>query len=161
MTLLRLRPALSRRLRSAPVALAERKRLLEEVVIEAGRAAHLRQLSRTRAKQMLEAARENGLEGILAKHAQSCYESRRSREWLKIKIVDQQEFVICGFTDPGRARSISARWCSACTSDGKLHWVGNVGTGFDRRLLAGIARRLDTLVTQAVRSPNVRSPTGA
>ena len=40
-------------------------------------------------EEMLEAARENGLEGIIAKHATSCYESRRSREWLKIKIVNR------------------------------------------------------------------------
>ncbi len=39
-------------------------------------------------EEMLEAARENGLEGLIAKHAASCYESKRSREWLKIKIVD-------------------------------------------------------------------------
>ena len=40
-------------------------------------------------EELLEAARENGLEGIVAKHARSTYESRRSREWLKIKIVGE------------------------------------------------------------------------
>src|SRR6202158_3980754 len=49
---------------------------------------------------LLEAARENGLEGIIAKHAPSAYESRRSHEWLKIKISGDQEFVIGGYTAP-------------------------------------------------------------
>jgi bifunctional non-homologous end joining protein LigD len=55
-------------------------------------------------EELLEAARENGLEGIVAKHASSRYESRRSREWLKIKIVGEQEFVIGGFTEPQGGR---------------------------------------------------------
>ena len=49
---------------------------------------------------MLEAARENGLEGLLAKRASSFYESKRSSDWMKIKIVSQQEFVVGGFTEP-------------------------------------------------------------
>ena len=53
---------------------------------------------------MLDAAREHDLEGIVAKHATSCYESRRSREWLKIKLVNEQEFVIGGFTQPQGSR---------------------------------------------------------
>ena len=47
---------------------------------------------------MLQAARETGVEGLMAKRANSRYESRRSSEWIKIKIVERQEFVICGFT---------------------------------------------------------------
>ena len=87
---------------------------------------------------MLEAARENGLEGIIAKHARSCYESRRSREWLKIKIVSQQEFVIGGFTEPQGDRDYFGALVLGVYEDGKLRWVGNVGTGFDQKTLASI-----------------------
>ena len=60
-------------------------------------------------EELLEAARENGLEGIVAKRADSSYESRRSREWLKIKIVSEQEFVIGGFTEPQGDRRLFRR----------------------------------------------------
>ena len=46
---------------------------------------------------MLDAVREKGLEGILAKRASSRYESRRSPEWMKFKVTSQQDFVICGY----------------------------------------------------------------
>ena len=47
---------------------------------------------------MFEAARRMGLEGILAKDRRSTYESRRSPDWLKLKVLNEQEFVIAGFT---------------------------------------------------------------
>ena len=90
---------------------------------------------------MLEAARENGLEGIIAKHANSCYESRRSREWLKIKIVSEQEFVIGGFTEPQGDRDYFGALVLGVYEDGKLRWVGNVGTGFDQKTLAALHAR--------------------
>src|SRR5579863_2347661 len=75
------------------VALGERKALLEEVVTPNG-ALRISEAFAGAGEAMLDAARENGLEGLIAKHAASRYESRRSREWLKIKIVNEQEFVI-------------------------------------------------------------------
>ena len=97
---------------------------------------------------MLEAARENGLEGILAKHAASRYESKRSRDWLKIKIVGEQEFVIGGFTAPQGDRDYFGALVLGVYDEGKLRWVGNVGTGFDQKLLASLHARLDPLVTE-------------
>ena len=100
------------------------------------------------ARRLLEAARENGLEGIVAKHAASSYESRRSREWLKIKIVSEQEFVIGGFTEPQGDRDYFGALVLGVYEDGKLRWVGNVGTGFDQKLLAGLYARLEPLITK-------------
>ena len=71
--------------------------------------------------------------GIVAKHATSTYESRRSREWLKIKIVGEQEFVIGGFTEPQGDRDYFGALVLGVHEDGKLRWVGNVGTGFDQK----------------------------
>ena len=51
-------------------------------------------------EDLLEAARQNGLEGLIAKSGSSMYESRRSRNWLKLKVTTEQELVIGGFT-PG------------------------------------------------------------
>ena len=55
-------------------------------------------------KALFAAAAERELEGIVAKRRNSCYLQKRSREWLKIKIVRQQECVIGGYTDPRGAR---------------------------------------------------------
>ena len=81
----------------------ERRELLEAVVTPGG-VLRISEAFPGAGEAMLEAARENGLEGIVAKRATSRYESRRSREWLKIKIVGEQEFVIGGFTEPQGAR---------------------------------------------------------
>ncbi|MBZ5583010.1 MAG: DNA ligase D [Acidobacteriia bacterium] len=98
-------------------------------------------------EQMLEAAEAHDLEGIVAKHASSCYESKRSREWLKVKIVGEQEFVIGGYTEPQGDRSYFGSLALGVYEGGRLRWVGNVGTGFDQKLLADIYRRLQPLIT--------------
>jgi bifunctional non-homologous end joining protein LigD len=99
-------------------------------------------------EELLEAARENGLEGLIAKRATSTYESKRSSEWLKIKIVTQQEFAIGGFTEPQGDRSHFGALVLGVYKAGKLNWVGNVGTGFDQKTLAYLASRLEPLIVQ-------------
>jgi bifunctional non-homologous end joining protein LigD len=107
-------------------------------------------------EELLEAARANGLEGIVAKHASSCYEPRRSREWLKIKLVNEQEFVIGGFTEPQGARDHFGALVLGEWDGGKLRWVGNVGTGFDQKLLTSMGARLKPLVID--KSPFAERP---
>jgi bifunctional non-homologous end joining protein LigD len=69
------------------VDLAKRRELLEAIVTP-GPVLRISEAFPGAGQEMLDAARENGLEGILAKHAASCYEPRRSRDWLKIKLVN-------------------------------------------------------------------------
>lgn len=128
------------------VRLDERRRLLEEIVTPDP---YLRVSAAFpgAGEEMLDAARENGLEGLLAKRASSCYEPKRSSEWLKIKIVNQQEFVIGGFTEPQGDRSYFGALVLGVYEDSKLNWVGNVGTGFDQKTLAFLYSRLEPLVT--------------
>jgi bifunctional non-homologous end joining protein LigD len=128
------------------VPLAKRRELLEQVV-EPGAVVRLSTAFPGAGEALLDAARENGLEGIVAKHARSPYETRRSREWLKIKIVTAQEFVIGGFTEPEGARDHLGALVLGIHKDGKLVWVGNVGTGFDHKMLAHMGARLKPLVT--------------
>jgi len=99
-------------------------------------------------EELLEAARENGLEGLIAKRATSTYESKRSADWLKLKIVTQQEFAIGGFTEPQGDRSHFGALVLGVYKAGKLNWVGNVGTGFDQKTLAYLASRLEPLIVQ-------------
>jgi len=133
-------------LRGAPLAV--RRELLEKVVASRG-VLRVSEVFPGAGAEMLEAARETGLEGIVAKHSSSAYEPRRSREWLKIKIVGESEFAIGGFTAPQGGRDHFGALVLGVYDDGALRWVGNVGTGFDQKLLASLHARLLPLVTKA------------
>jgi bifunctional non-homologous end joining protein LigD len=80
---------------------------------------------------LLAAAKQQGLEGILAKRADSRYTGRRSREWLKIKTEQSQEFVVAGYTrGHGRREGSFGALVLGVHRGGELVYVGNVGTGF-------------------------------
>jgi bifunctional non-homologous end joining protein LigD len=127
------------------VALAKRRELLQTVVTPGG-VLRISEVFPGAGEELLEAARGIGLEGVVAKHANSTYESRRSREWLKIKIVGEQEFVIGGFTAPQGDRDYFGALVLGLYEEGKLTWVGNVGTGFDQKLLASLFAKLQPLI---------------
>jgi len=129
------------------VAMRDRKALLHEIVTP-NEVLRISEAFPGAGQAMLDAARENGLEGIIAKHANSCYESRRSREWLKIKIVNEQEFVIGGYTEPQGDRSHFGALVLGVYEAGKLRWVGNVGTGFNEKSLTALYRKLSELVIE-------------
>jgi bifunctional non-homologous end joining protein LigD len=81
-----------------------------------------------------EAAKNMGLEGIIAKRSDSIYiPGDRSKDWLKIKVQKRQEVVIAGYTrNEGSPKLFSALLLGAY-QDGKLHYVGKVGTGFNSK----------------------------
>ncbi|MGH9785570.1 MAG: DNA ligase D, partial [Terriglobia bacterium] len=95
--------------------------------------------------EFLEAARAQNLEGIVAKRADSLYESRRSPHWLKIKIATQQEFVICGWL--AGERESFASLVLGIYENGEFIHAGNVGTGFDEAVLRMISEQLQLLTT--------------
>jgi bifunctional non-homologous end joining protein LigD len=97
---------------------------------------------------LFEAAAKRGLEGIVAKLRTSCYEQRRSREWLKIKIVRRQECVIGGYTDPRGARENFGSLVLGLYDDkGRLIPVGQAGSGFTSETHAQMWKRLENLET--------------
>jgi bifunctional non-homologous end joining protein LigD len=97
-------------------------------------------------RQLLEAVRAQGLEGIVEKRSASLYEERRSANWVKVKVTRQQEFVICGYT-LGERDFFSALLLGVF--DGKrLSFAGSVGTGFNQQLMKQIRERLDELRTE-------------
>jgi bifunctional non-homologous end joining protein LigD len=76
----------------------------------------------------------------LAKDLTSPYEERRSRAWLKVKVHQEEEFVIAGYTAPqGSRQHIGALLLGAYGGD-DLHFVGKVGTGFTEQSLAELYR---------------------
>jgi len=97
---------------------------------------------------LFQAAAQRGLEGIIAKHRTSCYEQKRSREWLKIKIVRQQECVIGGYTEPRGARENFGSLVLGLYDDkGRLVPVGQAGSGFTEQTHAQMWKRLEKLAT--------------
>ena len=79
------------------VPLIERKRALQSILQPSGVMRYSEHFVNN-GEEMLQAAKATGLEGIIAKRATSTYQSKRSSDWVKVKIVAQQEFIICGYT---------------------------------------------------------------
>lgn len=97
-------------------------------------------------EELLKAAKAQGLEGIVGKRASSLYESRRTSDWVKWKIVASSEFVLCGFTKG--ERDLFGALVLGIYDRGKLVWVGNVGTGFDRKTMEAIHAKLAPLAVK-------------
>jgi bifunctional non-homologous end joining protein LigD len=92
-------------------------------------------------------AKRSGYEGLVAKDLSSPYEEGRSKKWLKVKVHQEDEFVICGYTKPaGTRQHLGALLLGAYGPDKHLRYVGKVGTGFDEATLASLYKQLRPLV---------------
>jgi bifunctional non-homologous end joining protein LigD len=82
---------------------------------------------------LFEVAREQHLEGVIAKRLDSTYKvGRRTRDWLKLKTENNDEFVVVGYTrGAGRRANTFGSLVLAVNEGTELRYVGNVGTGFD------------------------------
>lgn len=90
----------------------------------------------TKGKAFLDKAIQNNLEGIIAKDAQSPYRiGKRSNEWLKIKIIQNEEAIIIGYTEPKGSRKHFGSLLLGQYNDGELTYIGNCGTGFNDAVL--------------------------
>ncbi len=143
------------------VALIERKKLLARV-LDAGRHTPMIRFNDHilgEGKQVLSIACRSGLEGIVAKRADSRYVERRTTDWVKIKCLKRQEFVIGGWTDPGGGReSLGALLLGYYNASSQLVYCGRVGTGFTEQSLRDLQQRLAPLATG--KTPFKTRPTG-
>ena len=99
--------------------------------------------------EFLDAAREQRLEGVIAKKRGSPYVARRSRDWLKIKCQLEQEFVIGGYTVPQGTRAHFGALHLGLYERGELVYVSKVGTGFDDKTLVLVSEKLRPLARAA------------
>ncbi|MGI8853501.1 MAG: DNA ligase D [Methyloceanibacter sp.] len=90
-------------------------------------------------------AREAGLEGIMSKRADAPYRSGRSRDWLKIKCSERDEFVIGGYSRSEVKGKPFSSLLLGTFADGKLVYSGKVGTGFDARDFTRLAQTFEPL----------------
>jgi len=96
-------------------------------------------------EELFREACRKGLEGVIAKRADSPYTGKRSRDWLKLKCHGEQELVIGGFTAPKGSRTDFGALLVGYNEDGALRYAGKVGTGFNHETLSELGARLREL----------------
>jgi bifunctional non-homologous end joining protein LigD len=94
-------------------------------------------------EKLFKSACRLAMEGIISKRKDGFYVQRRSMDWVKVKCVKRQEFIIGGYTEPKGARyHFGSLLLGTLDSDGRLIYRGNVGTGFDEKSLKRIYEEL-------------------
>jgi bifunctional non-homologous end joining protein LigD len=123
--------------------LSERKARLREVIPEGD--GRVRYVDHVENVAFFAQACAAGLEGVVAKKADSPYRSVRSRDWVKVKCHQSEDLVIVGWTDPQGSRSAFGAVLVAVREPGGLRYAGKVGTGFTEASLADLMRRFASL----------------
>jgi bifunctional non-homologous end joining protein LigD len=109
----------------------ERRAILKKVLKGAPAAVKLSEVFDMEGDAALKQSKDAGIEGIIAKKNSSCYEPRRSKEWLKIKSLNEQELIVIGFhPSTHSSKEIGSLHLAVKGDDGELHYAGKVGTGF-------------------------------
>ena len=93
------------------------------------------------------AACQSGWEGLIAKRADAPYVAGRSKDWLKLKCVWEQEFVVGGYTDPAGSRTDFGALLVGYYERDTLRYAGKVGTGYTKAILHDLGIRLRKLGT--------------
>jgi bifunctional non-homologous end joining protein LigD len=133
-------------LREAP--LLERKQLLQRLLYTSGRFRYAdHQLEH--GKELFALAEQNGLEGIVAKRADSPYVSDRSPYWVKLKITKTVDAVVGGWTEARTSALPFGSLLLGLYQGKKLRFIGHVGSGFDAKKLAELSSKLKELAAPA------------
>lgn len=136
--------------------LGERKALLERLLDGTDDALAYSSHIEGHGAEAFAASGRRGLEGIVSKRIDAGYAAGvRSPDWIKVKHVQSDEFVIVGYTAPQGSRQGFGALLLATTERGRLRYVGRIGTGFDEATLHGLAARMKK---SAVADPVVEIP---
>lgn len=112
----------------------ERRKILEKTLKRTPAAIKVSEKITTTGAEALERAKKSGWEGIIAKRRTSVYEPRRSKEWLKIKAINEQELIVVGWNpSTSSERQVGSLHLAVMGDDGTLHYAGKVGTGFSAK----------------------------
>lgn len=121
--------------------LVERKAILQRLLPELGPlrySDHIEQHGEALLAQVV----ARGMEGVVAKKANSVYKSKRSPDWLKMKADPEADFAVCGYTPPKGSRTGLGALHLCVWHEERWLWAGKVGTGFDDKLLAQLTAEL-------------------
>lgn len=125
-----------------PLPLEQRKRLLERLLPRAGPLRYADHVE-TRGEDLFREARARGLEGVVAKKADSPYRAGRSASWLKLRVQRTEDFAVVGFTEPAGSRAGFGALHLAFHDGQGFVYAGSVGSGFTDEQLAAIRSRLE------------------
>ena len=129
-------------LRSLP--LLGRKELLRHVLPSTGPVRYSDHIPE-HGEEMFRQVVELGLEGLVAKRADSVYVGGRSRSWRKVRVTRTADFVIHGFTEPDAGRTGFGALHLACREGDRFAYAGRVGTGFSDSQLGELGKELRSL----------------
>jgi bifunctional non-homologous end joining protein LigD len=132
-----------RDLREKP--LRTRREILETAIGETDRLFASRRLGPD-GLEAFRQAQKKGFEGMVAKNGASVYVERRSTDWLKVKVNQEEEFVIGGYTSPAGTRTHFGALLLGAYRGADLRYVGSVGTGYTQKTLASLHRGFQPLV---------------
>lgn len=137
--------------------LSQRQEILAEVLPQDDDRIRLSKVFKAKGREFFDAATKMGLEGIIAKKADSLYlKNNRSSDWLKIKVHLRQEVVIAGFTkNEGTSKQFSSLLLGVY-EHGHLQYVGKVGTGFNDKDQKEMMAQFKPLITE--KSPFSKLP---
>jgi bifunctional non-homologous end joining protein LigD len=141
--------------------LVERREVLEDIFPKDGEILIARRLA-ANGFEAFRLAKRRGFEGIVAKDNAAPYVDRRSTSWLKVKVHQEEEFVIGGFTRPeGSRQHLGALLLGAYDGRRQLRYVGKVGTGFTRDTLLSLSHRLTPIIRYTPAFVDPPPPRGA
>jgi len=112
----------------------ERRKILEKLCTKAPEGITVSKILKMSGEEALKFAASAGWEGIIAKNNQSVYEPRRSKQWLKVKALQQQELVVIGWQPSSANAKDVGSLHLAVNENGSLRYAGRVGTGFNARM---------------------------
>jgi bifunctional non-homologous end joining protein LigD len=132
-------------LRNLP--LIERKKALKKLVKDR-MYVKLIKFTEEKGEELFKSSFKDGYEGIIAKKMDSIYEAGiRTNNWLKIKNVKDDDFVIGGYTYPEGQRKGFGSLLLGTYKRGKLHYVGNTGSGFGEKIITSLIKEFKPLET--------------
>ncbi|WP_370640185.1 non-homologous end-joining DNA ligase [Aurantimonas sp. HBX-1] len=130
------------------MALIERRHLLEDLLRGETGTIRLSEEVQAEGADLLRIACQHGLEGIIAKNREAPYRSGRRGDWLKIKCIQSDSFVVIGYEPSSKAYGAIASLLLAAQSDEGLVYVGSVGTGFKGGQVRELKQQLDAMRTE-------------
>ena len=140
----------------------ERRAILEKLLKRPPAGVRIAQQLEPPGDVALKKAAAGGWEGIIAKKNTSCYEGRRSKEWLKVKALNEQELVIIGWNPSTHSSREVGSLHLAVNDRGNLRYAGKVGTGFSAKMRVWLKDELSkdvVAVSPAKDAPRIRAAT--
>ncbi len=131
------------------LSLIERKKILKKLIPENNPVIKYSDHIEGKGKIFFKAATKKGLEGVMAKKADSRYIiGRRSKEWLKIKNNKRLEAIICGFTKGRNSRKYLGAVILGKYFGKELKYIGHSGSGFDEKMLKSIYEKFQPIISE-------------